>query len=282
MNAFVLVHFGDKKKYLELEIYFIKNLRENTKNDIIYLYSVVDTPKIFIDIMTKYCNYVIPYDDNNITYNIEFSSFYTHFNLLRGCNFLFAYKLIQYNKICIVESDMMIMHNIDNIFDLNVPSVLLFQKAEKANILQNYKLEKNIENYEHLDINGGIMLFEPSLEKYNVCLEKLKIIIDKKYKYPNESMFLLINDYIYNLPYKYNGTKYQLMIVGKRYNIDTKKYISIVHLNATEYKHIDIIKDDYLDSLKYKNEILYYFIKLYKERYYDKYYHEIVEILNSI
>ena len=282
MNAFVLVHFGDKQKYLELEIYFIKNLRENTKNDIIYLYSVVDTPKIFIDIMTKYCNYVIPYDDNNITYNIEFSSFYTHFNLLRGCNFLFAYKLIQYNKICIVESDMMIMHNIDNIFDLNVPSVLLFQKAEKANILQNYKLEKNIENYEHLDINGGIMLFEPSLEKYNVCLEKLKIIIDKKYKYPNESMFLLINDYIYNLPYKYNGTKYQLMIVGKRYNIDTKKYISIVHLNATEYKHIDIIKDDYLDSLKYKNEILYYFIKLYKERYYDKYYHEIVEILNSI
>ena len=282
MNAFVLIHFGDKKKYLELEIYFIINLREHTKNDIIYLYSVVDTPKTFIDIMKKYCDHVIPYDDNNITYNIDFSSFYTHFNLLRGCNFLFAYKLTQYNRICIVESDMMVMNNIDNIFYLNVPSVLLFQRAEKANILQNYKLEKNVENYENYDINGGIMLFEPSLEKYNICLEKLKIIVEKKYKYPNESMFLLINDYIYNLPYKYNGTKYQLMIIGKKYNIDTKKYVSIIHLNSTEHKHIDIIKDDYTDSLKYKNEILYYFIKKYKELYYDKNYKEIDEILKSI
>ena len=66
MNAFVLVHFGDKQKYLELEIYFIKNLRENTKNDIIYLYSIIDTPKTFINIMKKYCDHVIPYDDNNI------------------------------------------------------------------------------------------------------------------------------------------------------------------------------------------------------------------------
>ncbi len=282
MNAFVIIHFGDKKKYLELEIYFVKNLRSNTKNDIIYLYSIVDTPKVFIDIMSKYCTKVIPYDDNNITYNIEFSSFYKHFNLLRGCNFIFAYKLIEYDKICIVESDMMIMNNVDDIFDLNVPSVLLLQKAEKASILQNYKIDKNIENYENFDINGGIMLFNPSLEKFNVCLDKLKIIIQQNFKYPNESMFLLINDHIHNLPYKYNGTKYQLLIVGKKYNIDTKKYLSIIHLNATEYKHIDIIKDNFIEPLKYKNEILYFFIKKYKENYYDKYYKEINNILKII
>ena len=144
MNAFVIIHFGDKIKYLELEIYFVKNLRENTKNDIIYLYSITDTPKIFVDTMSKYCNRVIPYDDNNITYNIDFSSFYSHFNLLRGCNFIFAYKLIEYRKICIIESDMMIMKNIDDIFELKEPAVLLFQEAEKANILQNYKIDKNI------------------------------------------------------------------------------------------------------------------------------------------
>lgn len=282
MNAFVIIHFGEKIKYLELEIYFVKNLRENTKNDIIYLYSIVDTPKIFIDIMSKFCTKIIPYDDNNITYNIDFSSFYKHFNLLRGCNFMFAYKLIEYNKICIIESDMMIMNNIDDIFDLNIPAVLLYQKAEKANILENYKIDKNIEDYENFDINGGIMLFKPSLEKFNDCLEKLKIIIEKNFKYPNETMFLLINDFIYNLPYKYNGTKYQLMIISKKYNIDTKKYLSIIHLNASEYKHIDIIKDNYIEPLKHKNEILYYFIKIYKQLYYEKYYKEINDILKTI
>ena len=85
-------------------------------------------------------------------------------------------------------------------------------------------------------------------------------------------MFLLINDYIYNLPYKYNGTKYQLAVIGKKYNIDIKKYVSIIHLNSSEHKHIDILKDNFLETLKHKKEILYYFIKLYKELYYDKYY----------
>jgi hypothetical protein len=282
MNAFVIIHFGDKQKYLELEIFFLKNLRENTNNDIIYLYSIVDTPKIFVDIIKKYCNHTIPYDDNNITYNVNFSSYYKHFNLLRVCNFIFAYKLTQYKKICTVESDMMIMKNIDNIFDLNTPSVLIFQEKDKANILENYKLDKNINNYENFDINGGIMLFEPSLEKFNISLKKIKIIAEKNYKYPNETLFLLINDYIYNLPYKYNGTKYQLIVIGQRYNIDIKEYMSIIHLNATEYKYIDIIKDNFLNTLKKKNTILYYFINKYKEIYYDKNYKEVEAILNSI
>lgn len=86
--AFVMVHFGDKPKYLELEIYLSIMLRKNSKNDIIYLYSITDTPKLFINIMKKYCTHVIPYDDNNITYNIKnFTSIYQHFNTLRTCNF---------------------------------------------------------------------------------------------------------------------------------------------------------------------------------------------------
>jgi len=282
MNAFVLIHFGNKQKYLELEIYFLKNLRTNTNNDIIYLYSIVDTPVIFINIIKKYCTRIIPYDDNNITYNVKFSSFYTHFNLLRVCNFIFAYKLTQYKKICTVESDMIIVNNIDDIFNLNTPSVLLLQTIDKGNILENYKLEKNIENFEDFDINGGIMLFEPSLEKFNICLEKLKIITEKNYKYPNETLFLFINEYIYNLPYKYNGTKHQLIIIGDKYNIDIKKYMSIIHLNATEYKYIDIIKDNFLTTLKKRNPILFYFINNYKKEYYDKNYDEIENILNTI
>ena len=126
MNAFVLVHFGDKVKYLELEIYLCINLRKNTKYDIIYLYSINDTPIKFVNIMKKYCNYTIPYDDNNITYNVPFSSFYSHFNTLRTCNFIFAYQLTQYKKLCLLESDMIITGNIDDIFNLKTPSILVY------------------------------------------------------------------------------------------------------------------------------------------------------------
>ena len=34
MNAFVIIHFGDKSKYLELEIYSAIMLKNNTKYDI--------------------------------------------------------------------------------------------------------------------------------------------------------------------------------------------------------------------------------------------------------
>ena len=44
MYAFSLIHFGDKLKYLELEIYLVIMLRKHTKYDIIYLYSINDTP----------------------------------------------------------------------------------------------------------------------------------------------------------------------------------------------------------------------------------------------
>ena len=37
--AFAIIHFGSNPVYLELEMYFFKMLRQNTSNDIIYLYS---------------------------------------------------------------------------------------------------------------------------------------------------------------------------------------------------------------------------------------------------
>ena len=274
MNAFVLIHFGNKTKYLELEIFFLINLRKNTKNDIIYLYSVNDTPEIFLDIIKNYCDKIIPYDDNNITYNVKFSSAYTHFNTLRTCNFIFAYKLIEYSKVCVMESDIVILDNIDDIFTLNTPCILLL----RPNILENY----NIENFENINVNGGTMLFEPSLEKYELCIKKMKNVIKEEYKYPNESLYLLVNDYMYNLPYKYNGTQFQFNVITKKYDIDLTKYLKTIHFNSTEYKHIDIIRDNYLEFLKNKNKLLYYFIMKYKKEYYDVYYDKIHKIINAI
>ena len=143
------------------------------------MYSVNDTPDKFIKIVKKYCK-VIPYDDNNITYNItEFKSSYTNFNTLRTCNFLFAYQLTQYKKICIIESDMIILKNMDSIFELNTPSILTYYENK---ILENDSIEidKKITLSECNKIskaNGGIMLIEPSIPIYNLLLKNIKYII---------------------------------------------------------------------------------------------------------
>ena len=172
MNAFVINHFGNNIKYFKYELYFLYMLRNNTKNDIIYLYSQNDTPYIYIEIikLLKLNIKPIGYDDKKITYNINFKSSYKVFNLLRTCNYIFAYKLIEYEKICIVESDMIITENIDSIFELKTPSILYYR-------LNDNQLNKNLQiKLKNSDIkyiinkcseesftNGGVILFKPSL-----------------------------------------------------------------------------------------------------------------------
>jgi alpha-N-acetylglucosamine transferase len=282
--AFVLVHFGDKSKYLELELYLVINLRNYTKYDIVYMYSINDTPVKFIEIMKEYCTKVIPYDDNNITFNItNFKSSYTNFNTLRTCNFLFAYQLTEYKKICVIESDMIILKNIDDIFELNTPTILTFY--QKKLILENYIIkidsEITLNNCNSTSMaNGGIMLFEPSISIYNLLLKNIEHVIEKNCIYPNETLFLLSYEQIYNLPFKYNGVKYHINGIGSLFTLDMKSYLSVIHFNA-QYKHIDIIKDGYLEDIKQKNKILYYFLIKYKKEYYDKYNNQIFNLISS-
>ena len=308
MNAFVIIHFGDKSKYLELEIYNAIMLKKNTKYDIVYMYSINDTPQTFIDIMKKYCTHVIPYDDNNVTmnlskrsldkelfsetnvkentYNIKnFTSLYQHFNTLRTCNFLYAYKLTQYKKVCIIESDMIILKNIDDIFTLKTPSVLTYYDEKK--ILDNYKINIDIkkdlnECSKYSNINGGVLLIKPSIAKYELCLKNIKNIIKNNCIYPNETLFLIANKTIYNLPYKYNGVQFHLDKYSHIFKIDMKKYVSIIHMNAKEHKHIDVIRDNWLKKIKNNKKLLYFFISYFKNEYYNKYNKNITNIILKI
>ena len=281
MYAFAINHFGSNKKYLELEIFFLINLRKYTKYDIIYMYSINDTPDSFIKVIKKYCDILFPYDDNKVSYNIEFKSVYEHFNLLRTVNFIYGYKLTNYKKVCIIESDMIILKNIDDIFKLKTPSILI----NGPNILKNYKLTITDELLKKIDSNGGIMLFKPSIKKFNEYLKKIPYIIEKNYDYPNEVLFLHSNKVIYNLPYKYNvnAKEYEIKNYINKNNIENiKDYVVLLHFKVVIYKQINIIRDNYLEKLKIIKPILYYFIKKYKKEIYDKYNDEIVKIMNKL
>jgi alpha-N-acetylglucosamine transferase len=291
--SYVLSHFGNNLKYLELELYFLSMLRSKTNYDIIYMYSIMDTPMIFIDSIQQLNRNIkcVGIDDNNVTFftadkkESQFKSGYDKFNTLRTCNFLFAYNLTQYDKICIVESDLIIMGNIDDIFNETPPSILYYHKS--TNTIQNTNYTVTIRNditadcNEKSNFNGGVMLIQPDSEKYLVLKILMNEIIKKECKFPNEILFALLNSQFYNLPIKYNFNWYHAVNNNEPFTRNHMKYEDIVifHLSnaPSDYGHIDICKKG-LRQLQYnklnnpriinynKNikTIIYFYNKFYK------------------
>ena len=256
--SYVLSHFGNNLKYLELELYFLSMLRSKTNYDIIYMYSIMDTPMVFIDsIQVLNANIkCIGIDDNNVTFfnadkkESQFKSGYDKFNTLRTCNFLFAYNLTQYDKICIIESDLIIMGSIDNIFNETAPSIVYYNKS--TNNIQNTNYKVNITNditadcNEKSNFNGGVMLINPDSEKFLVLKILMNEIIKKECKFPNEILFALLNSDFYNLPIKYNFNWYHAVNNDEPFTRNRMKYEDVViyhFANApTDYGHLDICK----------------------------------------
>jgi hypothetical protein len=307
-NAYVTIHFGSNPVYLELELYFFIMLRKYTKNDIIYLYSTTDTPESFVEAVRPFVTDVIPYDDRGITYDTKFKSGYTNFNTLRTCNFIFAYTLEKYKKICIIESDMVIMNNIDSIFELNAPAVLSYYisnpNPENEKIIHNKKLNTNVKiNNNPREVitncnkkgrlNGGVMLIEPSMRLFEMYIEKIRDIIGNTCKYPNETLFEYVNNSYYNLPVRYNLSHHHTKpYFVKGYELN-KNDILVFHFNETDYKHIDTIKNpvdekgqNWLDIYKSTTDPKYIIKKIpilhYKKIVYDENHRQIEDIISSL
>jgi hypothetical protein len=141
------------------------------------MYSVTDTPEIFVNEIGKIATHAIGYDDSSTTFNAVAPSHYTQFSTIRTCNFIYAYTLTQYDKICILESDLIITKNIDNIFLLKTPSVSYFfndgiKKVFNPKMLLNNSVYKEptwiLKNCsEYSVINGGVLVDKPSLQIFN-------------------------------------------------------------------------------------------------------------------
>jgi hypothetical protein len=272
-EAFVLIHFGNNIKYFELELYFINMLKLNTNRDSIYLYSIIDTPKEWVNIMSNFFTKVQSYDDRIITENTRYKSHYAHFNTLRTCAYFYAYNLIEYDKICIVESDMLVMSNLDNIFKLKAPAIL-FMDLNKNEVNNNniIKYNKNYDCSKGSIVNGGVLLFKPSKDKYNKAIINLNEIIEKNCKYPNEALFLKTEINIYNVPIIYNYSHYELS--KKLY----KSPIKILHFNETTYKYLDIIRSNYINKIPEKRKA----IEFFRTKYYNILSKDIEAILDKL
>jgi hypothetical protein len=261
-HAFALIHFGNNPKYFELELYFCIMLQKYTTQNILYLYSSADTPYSFVEQIQPFVYKTIPFDDTKITYNVDFESKYASFNTLRTCDFIFAYKLVEYEKICIVESDLVIMKNIDDIFNLRVPSILCYNVGNKQ-IAKNkkYRITKEevmLTCVEKSTINGGVMLISPNMNTFKKYVSALPIISKQGCAYPNEALFEYINGEksYYNLPVMYNLSHYHTLRLSQ-YGLDANgEDIYVFHFNETAHKHLDILKDNWLEQMKHNPNVM--------------------------
>jgi hypothetical protein len=235
-------------------------LNKYSKADIIYMYSINDTPNVFIQIIKSlFANYpnikLIPYDDLNITYGINFTSNYGHFNTLRTCNFIFALKLTEYDKVCMIESDMIFLSDkLDEIFNLKCPSVLCYGKNVNNDANSKIKVELPIIKSK---INGGVFLFKPSEKKFTNALKKMAKIIKHSMPFPNEILIMkLCKKKLYNLPLKYNFS---------RYNKNRIYDVVISHYDNTQYKPLDRIRTEPINEKR--NHLIKYLKHFYKEFY---------------
>ena len=78
------------------------------------------------------------------------------------------------------------------------------------------------------------------------------------------------------------GVQFDIDRIGHACKIDMKKYLSIVHVSTNEYKHVEFIRDGYLEKYKFKKATLCYFINIFKKLYYDKYNKEIINIIKTL
>jgi lipopolysaccharide biosynthesis glycosyltransferase len=292
--AYATIHFGSNPVYLELELYFFRMLRQYTNYDILYLYSVNDTPASFVDAIKPLVTRAIPYDDKNVTFDVSFKSGYANFNTLRTCNFIFAYTLEQYDTVCIIESDMVLMKSIDSIFDLQSPALLTYYIGNQRLSSNNQVINKPkdvLDNCREMGrVNGGVMLINPSRRMFDTYKSKIVDVVERECKYPNETLFEYVNNRYFNLPIQYNMSHF-LAKPEKlaKYNLSAKD-VMVFHFNETKYKHLDIIKtpfdeegNDWLKIIQRdkKYEVKKFPILHYKSTIYDRYNGDVGRVMKQ-
>jgi lipopolysaccharide biosynthesis glycosyltransferase len=229
-----------------------------------------------------------------VTFDVSFKSGYANFNTLRTCNFIFAYTLEQYDTVCIIESDMVLMKSIDSIFDLQSPALLTYyignQRLTSNNQVVNNPREV-LENCREMGrVNGGVMLINPSRRMFETYKTKIVDVVERECKYPNETLFEYVNNRYFNLPIQYNMSHF-LAKPEKlaKYNLSAKD-VMVFHFNETKYKHLDIIKtpfdeegNDWLKIIQRdkKYEVKKFPILHYKSTIYDRYNGDVGRVMKQ-
>lgn len=259
--AYVAVLYGNNEYFLGALMLGYCLSKIDSQYDKVLLVTP-DVPNHQIDILKKYFNVIkVPYiridDESFAENNTIFRDVFTKFNV---------FTLVQYQKVLLMDLDMLVLKNMDHLFELNAPAARLRMSGLKTGELcppDFIKLVKNERTqFDEVrgGVNAGLMLLEPSLEELAAIMQELKkplpykvlepeqdylsyryrgkwTHIDPKYNY-QVLMQILVDEYqysihdIYNLHYSWFINPWELLFKNKEKiifiikNLDDKDFVS--------------------------------------------------------
>lgn len=187
MNAYVAVMYGSNI-YLTGALVLGYSLMKTATNFDRIILVTPDTSTEYKSYLTHFYTHVIDIEYTMVSSNI-FSEEATRFrNVFTKLECL---ALVQYQKIILLDLDMVIAKNIDHLFTLASPAACLKkfyvpygQKIPGHMICKNDKLVGSI--------NAGLMLLKPDVDEWNAIKQDIGTDIQiRKYKYPEQDYLSL-------------------------------------------------------------------------------------------
>tara|TARA_Y200000002_G_C22655783_1_gene653407 strand:- start:14 stop:844 length:831 start_codon:yes stop_codon:yes gene_type:complete len=246
-----LIYGDDNETFLNTLIFIISLKKTNPKYKIILCHTN-DISKNKLKILKKYYYKLIIIDYINVEGILKerFTKIFTKLEIFR---------LIQFDKILFLDTDMYVLKNIDHIFSLNTPAAMIIS----PNL--NYKHNQSIIIGNSI-INAGFMLLKPNLNDYNKMIQKLKTY---NFSDPNlEQKFLSVYYKKWNnISYLYNFQFALIYIEGKRsetYKKTNFDNIFVIHYSSKKKPYY---------YMKNKSETYYNF-----KQFYDKWINEFKKV----
>jgi lipopolysaccharide biosynthesis glycosyltransferase len=144
-------------------------------------------------------------------------------------NKIYSWTLTAYDKICWLDSDMIILKNIDDIFTSDIcDGQIKAAHGCTCNIFKNNKLPTHIDrcpfnNLKGTYINTGLILLKPNVATYNLLLN-----IDYNYPFPDQDAF---NEFFKN----------NIIHIDSKYN----------YINNLEFAHPEYMPDIHIFHFSY-------------------------------
>lgn len=236
--------------------------------------------KLIIIVPHSHFNYVQHYLDENVIFmGKDTDALYTDFGSTQALaserykhsmNKIYIWTFLEYEKVCWLDSDLVVLQNIDKLFDIHLPAAsvpaIAGARGCTCNSLKNSKLFTRPEacpflHFDQTYVNAGLLVTRPSISVYHDLLT-----ISYNYPLPEQdayNKYFLENGEVIQLDTKYNYLNHtplshpEVPIRCSQSHLATYEGISVFHFCYGKPWERNI--------LNMNNDIYDYWISLSKE-----------------
>jgi len=253
--AYVGLLYGDSEYFLAALLYGFTLQKTNPKYDSVLMITP-DIPKKQREVLSVYfklieVDYIYAHSDNFTKQDSRFSQIFTKMHL---------FNLDQYEKVLMLDIDIIVLHNLDHLFELSAPAAHyrneILDHGSKVPTGRIYLKKGIVQN----GINAGTMLLEPNKKEFKRIVKEIKNPLGYKVNAPEQEYL----SYIYRDKWTHLDFSYLCMFdkddLMKKYNYSIHDIMILQY--AWILKPWDLVLDNrhkvYSILKKQSKDITYY------------------------